>query len=213
MRFGAHMGRSFGRSVCFLQRISPFSDLYANLDITNDGKLLYATACAAVHVVDTQAKKKTGDLGGIPNLSQALELTLSKDAKKLYVVCSTTNDCSIVNLSGKIIAGKIVGFRGTPGRAVLSIDQKQLYITSPTGNKSGTVHKFDLATRKQSGAFEIHIRQGSFYRPLLITSDDKYLYLASAEDGLVKIDASSMEMVSKVENAGTSTFTVVNAPL
>ncbi len=196
-----------------LQRISPFSDLYANLDITNDGKLLYATACAAVHVVDTQAKKKTGDLSGIPNLGPALELTVSKDAKKLYVVCSSSNDCSIVNLSGKIIAGKIGGFGGTPGRPVLSSDQKQLYITSPAGSKSGTVHKFDLATRKQSGAFETKIRLGSFLRPLLITSDDKYLYLASADAGLVKIDASSMEMVSKVDNAGSDTFVVANAPL
>lgn len=196
-----------------LQRISFFSDLYANLDITKDGKLIYATAGAAVHIIDTEAKKKIGDLSGVPNIGPALELTLSKDDKKLYLVCSSTNDCSIINLAGKVIAGKIGDFGGTPGRPVISSDQKQLYITSPKGSKTGTVHKFDLATRKQSGALEAKIRLGSAYRPMIITSDDKYLYFASSQDGLVKIDTSSMEIVSKVEDAGSDVFIVANAPL
>ncbi|MFV0591668.1 MAG: beta-propeller fold lactonase family protein [Draconibacterium sp.] len=173
---------------------------WLGLTFSKDEKSLYASGGNDNWIIRYQIKDKkllaadTIALGKPwPNLISVAGIAVDDSRQLLYAVTKENNSLYVVGLKDKKIQ-KQIPLGGEGYTCLLSNDRKTLYISCWGGDK---VILFDTETQEISGAIPV----GDNPNDLCVTKNNKYLFVANANDNSVSVISLEQKRVIEVLNA------------
>ncbi len=163
------------------------------LAVSPDGTTLVVSNWCGfdVSIIDTATDTELGrvDVGRHPR-----GIAIRSDSKYAYVTVMGEARVDVIDLETRAVVNNIAAAGATPRHALLSADDRFLYISNHTMN---SVRKIDLST----GAVVGIAATGTETRTMALSDDGDSLYVVNYQDGTIsKVRTSDMEILQTVES-------------
>jgi YVTN family beta-propeller protein len=142
-----------------------------------------------VSIIDIATDTELGrvDVGRHPR-----GIAIGSDSKLAYVTVMGEARVDVIDLDSRTVVSSLTDVGATPRHALLSADDRFLYISNHTAN---SVRKIDLSTGSVVGIAET----GSETRTMALSDNGDSLYVVNYQDGTIsKVRTSDMEILQTV---------------
>lgn len=171
--------------------------------LSPDERLAYVTEQAQNRLLVVDLAAETA-IDTIPVGQTPIDLEITPDGKKLYVVNFNSRDISVIDLERRERVGTIVIGGATPAEIGITADGKRAYVTNID---RGVISVLDLVADRVVGGIQL---SGEQARGLAFSPDGKVLYVAS-QAFLLAVDV-QRNLISKRLRVGDATSTIGISP-